>query len=187
MQSEPQKEHAWFKQMVGRWTMEGEAMMGPDQPPMRSKGVETVSMLGDLWMVADGEAEMPGGQKGKMTMTLGYDPRKKRYVGTWVGSMMDLLFRLRRQDGCGQEGSYPQHRGTELRQSEEDGQVPGHHHHQVQGPSHADLARAGRGRQVDSVHDRALPAQENKIEASGDGHGLQVADQRPRAGDNPLV
>jgi len=92
MQSEPQKEHAWFKQLVGRWTMEGEAMMGPDQPPMRSKGVETVSMLGDLWMVADGEAEMPGGQKGKMTMTLGYDPRKKRYVGTWVGSMMDLLF-----------------------------------------------------------------------------------------------
>ena len=92
MQSEPTKEHAWFKQLVGEWTMEGEAMMGPDQPPMRSKGVESVSMLGDFWMVADGEAEMPGGQKGKMTMTLGYDPRKKRYVGTWVGSMMDLLF-----------------------------------------------------------------------------------------------
>jgi hypothetical protein len=43
-------------------------------------------------MVAEGEAEMPDGQKGKMIMTLGYDPRKKRYVGTWVGSMMDLLF-----------------------------------------------------------------------------------------------
>lgn len=92
MQAEPQKEHAWFKQLVGKWTMESEALMGPDQPPMKSKGVETVSMLGDFWMVADGEAEMPGGDKGKMTMTLGYDPRKKRYVGTWVGSMMDLLF-----------------------------------------------------------------------------------------------
>ena len=92
MQAEPHKEHAWFKQLVGDWTMEGEALMGPDQPPMKSKGFETVSMLGEFWMVADGEAEMPGGHKGKMTMTLGYDPRKKRYVGTWVGSMMDLLF-----------------------------------------------------------------------------------------------
>ena len=92
MQSEPQKEHAWFKQLVGEWTMQGEAVMGPDQPPMKSKGVESVSMLGDCWMVAEGEAEMPDGQKGKMIMTLGYDPRKKRYVGTWVGSMMDHMW-----------------------------------------------------------------------------------------------
>jgi len=41
MQVEPQKEHAWFKQLVGDWTMEGEALMGPDQPPMKSKGFPT--------------------------------------------------------------------------------------------------------------------------------------------------
>jgi hypothetical protein len=26
-------------------------------------------------------------------MTLGYDPRKQRYVGTWIGSMMTYLWR----------------------------------------------------------------------------------------------
>ena len=27
-----------------------------------------------------------------MIMTLGYDPQKKRYVGTWIGSMMTHLW-----------------------------------------------------------------------------------------------
>jgi hypothetical protein len=35
---------------------------------------------------------MPGGGKATMMMTLGYDPQKKRYVGTWVGSMMTYLW-----------------------------------------------------------------------------------------------
>jgi hypothetical protein len=35
---------------------------------------------------------MPGGGVAKMLMTLGYDPRRKRFVGTWVGSMMTHLW-----------------------------------------------------------------------------------------------
>jgi hypothetical protein len=55
-------------------------------------GFERVRALGDMWIVAEGEGEMPGGGVGRTMMTLGYDPQKQRYVGTWVGSMMPHLW-----------------------------------------------------------------------------------------------
>ena len=35
---------------------------------------------------------MSGGDKSKSLMTLGYDPEKKRFVGTWLGSTMTYLW-----------------------------------------------------------------------------------------------
>ncbi len=35
---------------------------------------------------------MPGGDPATMLMSLGYDPAKKRFVGTWIGSMMTNLW-----------------------------------------------------------------------------------------------
>jgi hypothetical protein len=35
---------------------------------------------------------MPGGTPATMIMTLGYDPQQKRFVGTWIGSMMTHLW-----------------------------------------------------------------------------------------------
>ena len=92
MKAEPQEEHAWLQKLVGDWTFESECMMGPGKPPERFKGIENVRMFGGFWMVAEGEGEMPGGGTGKMVMTLGYDPLKKRYVGNWVGTMMSFMF-----------------------------------------------------------------------------------------------
>lgn len=92
MKAEPQDEHRWLQQLVGRWTFESEASMGPGQPPMKSSGKETVRSLGGLWVVADGEGQMPEGGTADMMMTLGYDPKKGRFVGTWVGSMMTLMW-----------------------------------------------------------------------------------------------
>ena len=66
--------------------------MGPDQPPAKMRGVEVVRSLGVLWIVAEGEGEMPGGGSAKTLMTLGYDPRIGRYVGTFVASMMTHLW-----------------------------------------------------------------------------------------------
>jgi Protein of unknown function (DUF1579) len=88
----PQKEHEWLAKLVGDWTYESECVMGPGQPPEKFKGRERVSMLGGYWMVADGEGDMPGGGTAKMVMTIGYDPSQKRYLGTWIGSMMPLMF-----------------------------------------------------------------------------------------------
>lgn len=92
MMAEPQKEHQWLQRLMGEWTYEIEMKMKPDEPPVKSQGTETVRSLGGLWIVAEGQGEMPGGGMGTSIMTLGYDPQKKRFVGTWVGSMMTNLW-----------------------------------------------------------------------------------------------
>jgi hypothetical protein len=89
MQSEPQKEHEWLQKLVGDWTSEAECSMGPDKPPETFKGTESVRSLGGLWAVCEG---LPGGGTATTIMTLGYDPAKGKYVGTFVGSMMTHMW-----------------------------------------------------------------------------------------------
>ena len=60
--------------------------------PMKLSGTETVRLLGGLWIVAEGEGEMPGGGRANTMLTIGYDAKKSRYVGTWIGSMMNQLW-----------------------------------------------------------------------------------------------
>jgi hypothetical protein len=92
MKTEPQKEHQWLQKLVGEWTSEADAIMGPGKPPEKFKGTESVRSLGGLWILAEGQGEMPGGGAATTMMTLGYDPQKQRYVGTWIGSMMTHLW-----------------------------------------------------------------------------------------------
>lgn len=91
MNAEPQKEHQWLQKLVGEWTYETEATIGTDQPPETATGTESVRSLGGLWVLAEGQGEMCGTHTTTL-MTLGYDPQKQRYVGTWVGSMMSYLW-----------------------------------------------------------------------------------------------
>lgn len=86
----PQKEHAWLEQFAGEWDTETE-IKAPDQPVMNVKGEDSSRMVGGFWLVTE--------NKGKMMdtpftgiMTLGYDPKSKKYVGTWVDSMSDTLW-----------------------------------------------------------------------------------------------
>ncbi|RDJ26770.1 DUF1579 domain-containing protein [Bosea caraganae] len=90
--AQPTEDHRWLQQLIGDWTYEGECMMGPDKPSETSRGTETVSALGDLWIVGESEGEMPGGGAATMRITLGFDPAKGRFVGSWVGSMMPMLW-----------------------------------------------------------------------------------------------
>ena len=92
METEPRKEHLWLQKLIGEWTFEGEATMEPGQPPAKFTGTECVRSLGDLWYLAEGQGEMPGCGPATTLMTLGYDPQKNRYVGTWIGSMMSHLW-----------------------------------------------------------------------------------------------
>lgn len=88
---QPTKEHHWLQQLVGDWAYEIDGMAEPDQPMETSTGTESVKSVGALWVVAEGQGEMCGGPATTI-MTLGYDPQKQRFVGTWMGSMMTHLW-----------------------------------------------------------------------------------------------
>ena len=90
MMAQPQKEHEWLQKLVGEWTFEFEAVQ-PGQPTQKETGKETVRSLGGLWIVAEAQGEM-GGAPTTMMTTIGYDPKRKRYVGTFIGSMMTHLW-----------------------------------------------------------------------------------------------
>jgi hypothetical protein len=92
MKVEPRKQHQWLQRLVGQWTFESECAGGPDQPAQKLRGSETVRCIGGVWIVCEGQGEMPGGGTGSMIMTLGFDPRTSRFVGTWIGSMMANLW-----------------------------------------------------------------------------------------------
>ncbi len=92
MQAEPQKEHQWLQQLIGEWAYEHEAAMGPDQPRETFRGSEIVRSLGGLWILGEGQGEMPGGGTANTVLTIGFDPEKQRFVGTWIGSMMANLW-----------------------------------------------------------------------------------------------
>ena len=89
---EPTKEHQWLQRLVGEWTFEGECQMGADQPPSKSTGKESVRSLGGLWTIGEGEGDTPDGGACKSIMTLGYDPATKKFVGTFIASVMTHLW-----------------------------------------------------------------------------------------------
>ena len=86
--AKPQAEHEWLHQMLGEWACEGEAVMQPGQPTVKWKATETVRSLGGLWVVGEGTGDTPTGGKSQTIVTLGYDPAKGKYVGTFTASMM---------------------------------------------------------------------------------------------------
>lgn len=94
MKLEVQQEHKWLEQLIGEWRYESEAVMGPDKPPAKFTGAERVRSFGEAWVVSEGKGEGEAGECSNAftLMTLGYDPAKKRFVGTFVGSMMNNLW-----------------------------------------------------------------------------------------------
>jgi hypothetical protein len=82
----PEKEHEWLKQLVGEWETDAEAVMEPGKPPIKCKGTDTTRMLGGFWSVSEMKGEMFGTPV-VGHLTLGYDAKTKKYVGTWVCSV----------------------------------------------------------------------------------------------------
>lgn len=84
----PTDAHRWLQQLVGEWKFEADAT----SPEQSCRGTERVRSLGELWIVAESEMQMPGGGVSKSVMTLGYDPRTGKFCGTWIGDMMAKLW-----------------------------------------------------------------------------------------------
>ena len=86
---QPMPEHAWLQRLVGDWDLDIEMPIGPGQPPMRSRGSDSSQMVGGFWLVSEGKNnDFPY----VCRLTLGYDVRSRRYVGTWLDSMSGHLW-----------------------------------------------------------------------------------------------
>jgi hypothetical protein len=92
MRADATAEHAWLRRLEGEWVYETGLPVEPGKPAETLSGRETVRFIGELWFVAEGEGEMPGGGTGRHLMMLGYDPAKGHFVGTWAGTMMHHLW-----------------------------------------------------------------------------------------------
>jgi len=88
---QPQEQHQWLERFAGEWVTQSEGSMGPDQPPMKCEGTMTSRMLGGFWVINEMQGDVMGAPMTGL-QTIGYDPEKKKYVGTWVDSMTNLLW-----------------------------------------------------------------------------------------------
>lgn len=142
---EPVSQHQWLQRMVGEWVWESEY-----EPGKKMTGTESVRPLGSLWVICHGRGEMPEGGGHQSIMTLGNDPRKERFVGTFVGSVMNNLWIY---SGVLEGNGLTLDTGAELH--------AGGEHHPVQGPhraphrrrANAHLALAHRERRVAGDHE----------------------------------
>jgi Protein of unknown function (DUF1579) len=79
----PQAEHRWLQKLVGEWTYETE------HQGTKATGTERGRSIGDLWVQLEGTGQMPGSSDVTTSiMTLGFDPAKRRFAGTFIASMM---------------------------------------------------------------------------------------------------
>jgi hypothetical protein len=88
----PHKQHEWLQQLAGEWDSECEIHMAAGQPPITSKGVEKARMVGGFWLLCESSGtimDMPMAG----IMTLGYSEEEKKFIGTWVDSMGDYMWK----------------------------------------------------------------------------------------------
>ena len=83
----PTKEHLSLKEGAGTWDYVMKMREAPDKPEMESKGVETCVALGDFWIVFDIKTDNMMGMAWAGHGTPGYDPAKKKFIGTFIESM----------------------------------------------------------------------------------------------------
>ncbi len=87
----PSKEHEWLKQLAGEWDTKAEAKFEGGET-MNCEGTENARMLGGFWLVSQGKAN-PMGMQMESLMTLGYDEKKGKFVGTWADSMNSHMWK----------------------------------------------------------------------------------------------
>ena len=86
----PTKQHEELASEVGVWDADMSLWESADAEPFKSKGVETNKMLGKLWLISDFESDF-GGLKFAGHGQSGWDPLKKKYVGTWIDTMSPFV------------------------------------------------------------------------------------------------
>ncbi len=87
MTPKPGPEHKLLTADAGTWDASVEVHAEPGKPPMKSKGVEVNTVgCGGLCVVTNFKGDMAGAPFEGSGVTT-YDPKKKKYVGSWTDSM----------------------------------------------------------------------------------------------------
>jgi hypothetical protein len=90
-QPQPGPEHAVLQNDEGTWDATVEMTMGPPgSAPTVSKGVETNTLVGGLWLVTDFKSTLMD-QPFQGHGIAGWDPIKKKYVSNWVDTMSSSI------------------------------------------------------------------------------------------------
>jgi len=88
---QPSEEHQWLKKFEGTWKTQAKAEAGPNMPAMECSGTIKSQMLGGFWVLNEMTSEA-GGMTCRGVQTIGYNPEKKKFVGTWVDSMTNHMW-----------------------------------------------------------------------------------------------
>lgn len=83
---------AFLEALEGEWSVVAQATLGPGQEPLRMESVEVARLLGQKWLVSENTGSTPDGTPVTSILTLGYDPFRERFVGTYVSSMQTHLW-----------------------------------------------------------------------------------------------
>ena len=88
----PTAEHKILAADEGTWDATIKSFLaGPDAEPTVSKGVEVNTVMpGGLWVLSTFRGDI-GGMAFEGHGQFGYDPLKKKYVGSWIDSMSPSL------------------------------------------------------------------------------------------------
>lgn len=85
--AKPQKEHEFLQRIVGDWEMVSSSMHQGCGPGSDQSFTETFRSVDGLWFIGEGN-----GSEMTTIITLGFDPAKGEFVGTWIGSGMTYLW-----------------------------------------------------------------------------------------------
>jgi Protein of unknown function (DUF1579) len=94
MPPKPTAEHKIVTADEGTWDATVKSYQSPDSEPIVSKGVEVNTVVtGGLWLSSVFKGDF-GGMAFEGHGQFGYDPSKKKYVGTWIDSFSPSLIVL---------------------------------------------------------------------------------------------
>lgn len=90
--SPPTKEHAFLKKFAGDWESTGKTAAAPGQDAVTCTATIHNKMVGGFWLVSEAKSEMMG-VNFTAIQTIGYDEKSKKYMGTWIDSMMNYMWK----------------------------------------------------------------------------------------------
>jgi Protein of unknown function (DUF1579) len=83
---------AWLKQLVGTWTYHFTTTSDSEYPDFTITGTETVWPVGDFFVAMESKGVGADGSPSHSLVSLGYDPKKKRFSGAHAGTAIPVLF-----------------------------------------------------------------------------------------------